>query len=333
LSLVALVAAIVALAFSRSESELERQALETNGFLANSHAGALLSQLREFGDRVERAAEEPAVRELLREGQIGKNAWRLRELARGFEGAYVGTPDGLLLTQWPEHPRAPIVGRNYAFRDYVRGARALGKEKRRGVYLGRAFRAESTGSLQFAFASPVYDDNGAWLGNFVAALPADSVIGQVRMQGAAASGRVVALLGPRDNDRATADQPLPSEMFFVVHPQLRHGQAEALRGVSPGYVSAGPGSQFALRWSEPQLISDYRDSLSGSAEPWLAAFAAVGETGYVVVVQTRRETVIGERRALSHTLLVNVGVPLLVGLGLLALMARVPARRRRALAQ
>jgi hypothetical protein len=97
-------------------------------------------------------------------------------------------------------------------------------------------------------------------------------------------------------------------------------------------VSAGPGNQFALRWSEPLLVANYRDPLSGSAEPWLAAFAAVGETGYVVVVQTRREAVVGEQRALSHTLLVNVGVPLLVGLGLLAFMAHLPARRRRALA-
>jgi hypothetical protein len=196
------------------------------------------------------------------------------------------------------------------------------------VYLGRAFRAESTGAFEFAFSAPVYDADGSWLGNYVAALPADSVIGQVRMEGPATSGCVVALLGPRDNDRDTADQPLPSEMFFVVHPQLHRGQAAALPGFASRYVSAAPGGQFAFRWREPQLFSDHHDRLSGSDEPWLAAFAAVGDTGYAVVVQTRRETVIGQNRLLSRALLVNVGVPLLIALGLLV-FAAAPVRRRR----
>jgi len=332
LLLVAVVAGLAALSFARASEQTEQQALETNAFLANSHAGALLSQLREFGDRVERAAAEPAVRELLRSKQLDRDASGLRELARGFESVYVGAPDGQLLAQWPSSHAARILGRNYAFRDYFRGSQALARDKRKGVYLGRAFRAESTGAFEFAFSAPVYDANGEWLGNYVAALPADSVIGQVRMEGPATSGCVVALLGPRDNDRETADQPLPSEMYFVVHPQLRHGQAQVLPGFASRYVSAAPGGQFAFRWREPQLVSDHHDTLSGPMEPWLAAFAAVGDTGYAVVVQTRREAVSGQNRLLFRALLVNVGMPLLVGLGLLAVAAGAPARRKRRLA-
>jgi hypothetical protein len=230
-----------------------------------------------------------------------------------------------------------VLGKNFEFRDYFRGASALGRAAQRGVYLSRTYRAESSGIFTFCFAAPVFAADGTWLGNVVAALQAASAIGQVRMQGPAGSGRLVALLGPRDNERAWKGRALPTELFFVVHPRLSRGREVPLAGLARGAlgselgVGAPAGHQFALRWAEPRLVADYRDPLSEPAESWLAAFSPVGQTGYVVVVQTSREAAVGSNRILNHTLLVNMSLPLAVGFSLLILVARSPARRRRGL--
>ena len=334
LLLVGTVAIIAARSFTRSTAELERSALETNGFIANSYAGALLSQLREFADRVEHAAASPAVRELAERKTVLSEAPGLEQFSRGFGSIYVASTEGQLLTQWPS-PSHSVVGRNYDFRDYFRGGQLLGKAGIAGTYLGRVYLAESKHQMQFAFSAPVLTTGGAWQGLLIGALPVDSAIGKLNLRGPAESGRIVAVLGPRDNDRVAANQPLPSDLCFVVHPRLARGREVYLRGTSVGTavseLATAPGGQFELRWVKPKLISDYRDPVTGGDEPWLAAFAPVGQTGYVVVVQTTRDAVLAGSRSLSRKLFVSAGIPLALGIALLALLARLPAQRRKKL--
>jgi len=46
-------------------------------------------------------------------------------------------------------------------------------------------------------------------------------------------------------------------------------------------------------------VPSYRDPLPGAEGEWLAAFAPVGRTGFVVGVQTRRHLFVDWQRALS----------------------------------
>lgn len=331
--LIGAVVAVAARSFARSTDELEQSALETNAFIANSYAGAVLSQLREFADRVSRASTQSPVREILsRKAMVGQ-APELEPFARGFGSLYVASVEGQLLAQWPT-PSYPIMGRHYGFRDYYRGARLLGEAGVVDAYLGRAYQSESTHQLQFAFSAPVLGPEREWLGNIVGALPASSAIGQVKLSGPAASGRIVALLGPRDNDRDTADKPLPSDLCFVVHPRLQRGRQVFLKGIDRKLgVAAKPGEQFWLRWVKPTLVADYHDPVMGDGQSWLAALAPVGETSYVVVVQTTRDAVLAGSRSLWRRLLRDAGIPLALGMALLTLLARSPARRRKLLAR
>jgi serine/threonine-protein kinase len=197
------------------------------------------------------------------------------------------------------------------------------------------YRAESSQQMQFAFSAPVRAPDGTWLGMLIGALPVDSAIGKLNLRGPAESGRIVAVLGPRDNDRDRTNQALPSDLCFVVHPKLERGREVYLRGTGAGapareLAKAGtPGEQFGLRWVEPQLIADYRDPVAGGDQQWLAAFAPVGQTGYVVVVQTTRDAVLAQNRSLSRKLFINAGIPLALGVALLALLARLPVQRRK----
>ena len=335
-TLLALMTMITALSLLQAEREQEHRALETNAFIANGQAAALLYQLRDFADRTERCGKRPGVRNLLLAGAVSQDSSALESCARGFHAVYVAAPDGRLLAQWPA-PSAPILGKNYAFRGYFRGASELAALARSDAYLGPAYLAESNGSLQFAFAAPVFGSDGDWLGSVISGLAVDSTLGQVNMQDSARSGRVVALLGPRDKDRTTPEALGSQDFDFIVHPKLGHGREVALHNPSRAGLDRAfglavtAGEQFSLRWAPPLLLSDYHDPLFDTARNFLAAFAPVGRTGYVVVVQTSKDAVRRDGRALAKKLTFRVAAPLAGGLLLLGIWATSSVRRRRSL--
>ena len=326
--------AITAVSLLESDREQEQSALETNAFIANSQAGALLSQLREFADRTERCAKRPGTRALLLAGEIREDGSALESCVRGFHAVYVADNDGRLLSQFPLP--VSVLGRNYEFRGYFRCARELALQGASGACLGPAYLAESNGQLQFAFAAPVYASTGEWIGNLVSGLEVDSAIGQLKMQDAPGSGRIVALLGPRDRDRSTPE-PRRASFDFIVHPRLSHGQEVPLHEPSPAALDRAfglavtPGEQFSLRWAPPLLVRNYHDPLLEPAWTSLAAFAPVGRTGYVVVVETSHDAVRRDGRALAKKLAWRVGAPLGVGLCLLAFALFSTVRRKRGL--
>jgi hypothetical protein len=74
--------------------------------------------------------------------------------------------------------------------------------------------------------------------------------------------------------------------------------AELERAFHSASASTG---QFELGTALPLQRADYLDPLIGGR--WLAAFAPVGATGYVVLVQTRDSVAIRPSNALSRTAL------------------------------
>jgi serine/threonine-protein kinase len=280
-----------------------RAALETNAFIASGQAGAALFQLREYADRVQQAALDTSLTSLHErfsgepqdssKGVMLNPPDSLKTLSRDFDSAFVLTTEGKVIAQWPLPPIS-IWHRGYGFRDYFRGAKALGQRGSQAPYVARAFRSERDGELKFGVSTPLFE-HGRWVGVLAAIVAADSAFGQVRMQDSAESGRIAALLGPRDLEREDPESLRAVKRFvFLIHDKLRHGQevaAPKLAAVSAAFHEASPaGQQFSLRYASPRLVTDYRDPLLGFEGHWHAAFAPVGGTGYVVVVQTKQDS-------------------------------------------
>jgi hypothetical protein len=312
--------------------------LDTNAFIASSQAGAVLFQMREYADRVERATHDPAVIALLERGEKADPAPELTALADGFDTVFVENTEGRLLAQGPTV--APhVLGLSFAFRDYFQGAVQLAASGRPGVYMARAFRSESNKVLAFALSAPVRGPHGELLGVVAATLSAKAAFGAIRLQeDLSGSGRITtALVGPRGKDRNDrkdpADAPARSDFTFLVHPGFldvgaeytlhRPGPAQLRDAFGP---AAPAGSQFSLQYAPPLKVSDFRDPIAGLGGAWLAAFAPVGKTGFVVLVETPRTRLLRWSGVAGGALSAPAALALALALPLFA----ASTRRRRA---
>lgn len=275
-----------------------RDTLETNAFIAGSQAGAALAQLREYAERIAQAARDPEVAQLLAQGGIVEPALPLQARIGGFDNLALLNNGAYIVAQWPP-PKAFVYQRNYEFRDYFNGARYLAEHRLPGAYVARAFRSESQGQLVFALSAPVLDEHGVAIGVLMATLNAKSVFGAVKMEDSAGERHVTsALIGPRGPERGAKPGALRTDFTFVVHPGLPDGQeyrinsALAAKLLATFGASAPPSQQFALEYVPPVKAPDYEDAVPGFEGAWLAAFAPVGKTGFAVLVQTRRTTLL-----------------------------------------
>jgi serine/threonine-protein kinase len=244
--------------------------------------------------------------------------------------------DGYVRAQWPL-PGHGIFEHTFAFRDYFRGGRDRAERRLAGPYISRAFRSEGDGHFKFAISAPVFHE-GEWIGLVIAMINANSAFGDMRMDDDEASGRISALLGPRDNEREAApDAPAPDGFRYVVHPGLATGDERQLSASTAALLPAGflrgpmTARPFTFHYVTPFSINDYHDPVTDSPDSWLAAFAPVGETGYVMLVQTRKDVASPLSHLLTHRLTLWVALPLGLGLGLVGLASFLVARRRRAL--
>lgn len=270
-----------------------RSVLDTNAFIASSQAGAALFQLREYADRLAAAAQQPWASRIATTTLEEPPPAELIALAKNFDTVVALDRQGRVTAQWPP-PRKDLWDYDYRFRDYFRGACKLGESNLRTQYVARAVSAESDGELKFALSTPLYQ-GGTWNGVLVFLLATSSVFGNVPMQDSSASERISALLGPRDVDRNEPEEWRARRRFvYLAHDNLRRGQevpVPALTAAHAAFVTpAEPGQQFVLRSVPPSFDSDYHDPVPGHDGLWHAAFAPVGATGYVVVVQTRRDS-------------------------------------------
>jgi serine/threonine-protein kinase len=248
------------------------------------------------------------VRTILARGTVRDAAPELQPLLGGFDSLFVMTADARILEQWPA-AASYVYQRDYTFRDYFRGARYLAETRTPGAYIARAFRSESHGTLEFGISAPVLDEQGTQLGLIVGTLQANSVFGAVRMEEAPQSGKtgriITALIGPRGHDRASGPEaPAPSDFTFLVHPRMDRGVEYPVRTPSPERLrqrfglSAPPGHQLSLQYAPALQIADYHDPIPGFPGDWLAALAPVGKTGFLMLVETPKETALPWPRAL-----------------------------------
>ena len=121
------------------------------------------------------------------------------------------------------------------------------------------------------------------------------------------------LVGPFEGERSGLRAPAALQEFtLLAHPKLQRGRKVALsRDLTRELVAAlgRPGKdqrQFELGAALPLQRGGHVDPILGGR--WLAAFAPVGATGYVVLVQTRDDLAIRPSNGLWRTgLLLAIG--------------------------
>jgi hypothetical protein len=329
--------------------ELETATLHGNAALASAQARAILALFEKYATQAARAALDPEVREFLLRGEVDTNApvlQKIFERSRSFDSTSLFTREGRILARYPE-PARGFLGREFRFREYYRCIQALEQgagpvESRRSepeVCVSPAYRGESSQGIEFTLAAPVHSATGEFIGFVSLNKHAKNTLEEIEIGDAYQSGQTTALFGHRGLDRSSPprDESLPKKLTAVAHPNLFSADERALDPVLSQKLmqefgeDAAPGLQLrAVRvrpWEEP----DYVDPVIGGR--WLAGFAPVGATGFVVSVATPRAKALGasERHIdelWRYALMLNLGFLILAGVALRASLRDVPPGSR-----
>jgi hypothetical protein len=271
-------------------TQMRDEARRLHGSIATRLAGAVLYQLREYGDVLLRAAQEPVVRKLA----LGDPVQEAPELATFVQGTIssigVSSAAGIRNARWPTSTNKEAIGAPYGWRGYIAGARELGRIGRSESYVGPAILSTADGEHKLVVAAPIFDA-GRWIGVIYATIAADTGLGALQMVDPLDAQRAGVLLAPED--RNAADQDLPGAYLIVFHGRVVRGRAERLpldltRAIEASLGRpAAPKDQFHLPDPRVRFIDDqYRDPLDPAGRRMIAGFAPVGGTGLVVGVQT-----------------------------------------------
>lgn len=347
-----LVMTVVSLSIARTQ-ELERrqEVLRANAYAARTVAGTVLFQLQEYGQAVERVAADGWLREVLKRGDPEalrlfvrttydihddpRNGLRVAGGPSPFEGWLLLDAEGLARAHWPAPPEG-FLGEDFEWRDYFQGAAQLARKGRHASYVSRVFESEVDGHYRFALSTPVYDENGQWLGVVAAMVGTGSMLGALRLTDTDVEERATVLVAPRDHEYGQPPLSGPEASIIIVHEALAHGaisvlDATAARRVEEVLRQAPRHGQQQLRLPGAGPLAayeDHRDPLVGGASPWLAAFAPVGSTGFVTVVQTRDDAASAPLRRLATRLALWGGVPFLLGVAVMLGLATKSLRLR-----
>ncbi|HVX15524.1 MAG TPA: serine/threonine protein kinase [Pirellulales bacterium] len=332
LLLVVVMAATLSVA-RRLEQQLRHEVLESNKYAARNVASTLRGQLMHWGDAVAEVASDEELLAALESDAA--NTEVLQEFITSRHRRYASPEGGLvkpseppIFTNWfildpsgAALARSPVLanflGKDYGFRDYFQGAIHAPPGR---VHVSHVYLSENDRLYKFALSSVIRrggtDDRP--LGVLVATVATDSSFGLPHLHD---ERRKAALVGPLDPTRDQTQQPSPppSEVILV-HPaysepgkraetvanaQLRSVQAEWRNGRL--YYPAG---YHAVAGDE-----DFCDPIYG--DRWLAAFAPVHDSQFVVIVEQRYDDAIRLPGSLARQLFVWAGVALTLGVVLL----------------
>ncbi len=307
------VVAATALATARGqEQELQRDALQTNAYAAHAYAGAVAFHLRQQIDAVVATAADPAVARSLHTADAGR-LQRLR-LTTPFESLTLFNRSGTLIA----HASSVIsenIGKDYAWREYFRGVRRLGEAGLRAGHISRALRSEDDGLYKFGITAPVYRD-GTWAGVLLATIGTDFALRRKRLDPANEAGPMAVVVAPQDRSRTSTDEE--GTYLVILHEGLPHGIGVVIDSPRLRELRAPRAEHEQLHWIDPEPITDdaHRDPVPGYEGRWLAGFAPVGDTGFVVIVQTRYDAAVAPNARLSRRLASRTGIALLAWIAL-----------------
>lgn len=331
-------ALITLLMAAAQRGELRRAVLDVNAYAASGQAAAVLYQLREYAEVIERAAADPAVQALThgalsvpppRPGEgVGQDPCRTQRAleqpdalvpyASKFATILVLDTAGCPRARISEDPAQPdYVRSSYDWREYFASAARDAERPERITYVRKAYRSSISQQIKFAVSSPVFAE-GKWVGVITGAKVAASTLDLPRMKRSESGERMTVLVGAFEGENTGPHLPAsgPPEFTLLAHGQLPRGkkvtldEATAVELELAFHGSNASARQFELSTALPLQRADYLDPLLGGR--WLAAFAPVGATGYVVLVQTRDSVAIRPSNGLAR-----IGFGLAFGSGLL----------------
>jgi serine/threonine-protein kinase len=325
---------IVALGVARQrEAQVLDEVRRGNLWSARTAAISYLWQLEQFSLTVERLAIDPQLVERLRRNDVdGARAWlhdvsQRHGLSEGFESWLLLDGVGITIDRFPPMPE--LIGRRFDQRDYVVGAlRHAGEHGHGAIHVSRVFKSEADGLYKFAISAPIganETSDAKPLGVIVATIAPASTIGSLRLN----DERRVAALAGRIDPSSVAEGAARDEASYwlLVHPAYhRRDEAVEVRNARLLRMPEPRVDAPELQLVEPTegvastgLIDDHFADPMSARDPryagrWLAAFAPVGNTPLVVIVQQRYDAVIRPDRALTRNLALAAGTALTIGI-------------------
>ena len=343
--LVAVIAISLSTASSR-EAALLREAQQSNAWGARLVAVSFLWQLEKFGDVSARLAADPEIERALAERDAEAAQRLLGEAAKRYgeiETWFLLDAGGRPFARVPERadlldPRAAHAG-GFAYRDYFQGAmRRAGTRGIEAVHVSRVIKSTMDGLSKYSLSTAIWTGDPAnprVLGVLAVDLTPSSSMGLLTQL--SDGRRESALIG-----RADGDGPGGEPRYQVVlHPLYRRrdpavfvdgAHLEAIAAPDPTRPELSLPAADA-RPDRPTLeVDEYLDPVAaqrGDRSRHLAAFAPVGNTELVAVVQQRYDLAIEPGRSLANRLIWWGAAAFALGAGLAATAAIHDRRRAR----
>jgi hypothetical protein len=314
----------------RHQRENLRQAvLGMNAYAASGQAAGVLYRLRNHAEVVTQAARSPDVvalvvppRPLERDASGGvipnqnpcqsqsavADPGPLKPFADGFSTFGVNDSSGCLRARIAEdRPTLDHMRRRFDWRDYFEAARTDAELGMHTVGIRMAYRSSVSRLVKIALSAPLFSPapgtgQPTFAGVLTGSLVVEATLVLPDRRQMSERDHVTVVLGPFQGDSPTARDTGEDEYTFLSHPKLERGAKVTLDpSVARALAAAFPSSksaQFELPRGRALAREGYEDPLLGGR--WLAAFAPIGGTGYVVLVQTREAFVAEQSLVLSQ---------------------------------
>jgi len=326
----------VSIAHARTQAQLQ-EALQSNSFAARDLARTALLQLRDLSDVVEAAARDTAVAEMLgRADQAGLQFYIERTCQAepdSFATCSLLDKDGIQVAREDVSSDAGAIFYDFSWRDYFDGARDhRGLPGRSSVHISKIYRSRIDDRFKLAISAPVLGADQRFLGVITTSVTTDAAMGRVILEDAR---RKVVLIAPRDID--SPEEGLANRIsrnMILFHPAYARG-VDAVDHPA-GKFAPNTERTHATELDDSTLVLPPDDSYVdpvGSVHKdyqgrWIAGFAPVGNTGFVVIVQQRYEEALQLDSFTSRNLVVGSAV-LLLAIVIVVLVLSTWARRSR----
>lgn len=332
--------------------ELVKEAVRANQFQAKLLAVEVEYRLKQYGDALAKAAAGPEFRDALRARTSASLEDRCESLRASFndeqgrrslglsgdqrwsvENLFVVDAAGFMKAVSPPNPK--VLGMNFSHRDYYLGVMRDGGVSNT-FHISKVYKAFNDGKYKFAISVPIRREErpgSPAAGLLVAAFAITSSMGLEYFYD---RDTVVAFAGPPDPNSEAPGVPGPSvssKYMLLLHPayRARDKRAEPLTFTPPaswltpaGAGGRGPEPLTSMHYNDPAAEID-PDLFGGR---WVASYAPVGLTRYVMVVQKRYASITSLPNRVVELYLWTAGY-FVVSCGLVALIVTVARRDRR----
>jgi hypothetical protein len=330
-------AVVMALSVAQArKADLLQATLNGVSFAAKDLATTTLLQLRSLGRSVDIATADGRLAVLLAKDDRNGLQRILFDICEGqpipFKTCYIINRDGIMMAHAPRADN--VIGGDFSWRNHFQGAKALGIKGVGGsVYISRVYRGRSDDIYKFAVSAPILDRQKNFLGTIATSVTTDASMGSVFLH---EDNRKVALIAPTDINNP--EEHGIDKYVVLYHPGYRKGiDPVEFPYINKIEMKPDPvnNQQSQLSDSKLQISPDdnYMDPVSSVAKEyagrWIAGFAPVGNTGFVVVVQQRFKDAVSLESSTLWDLALWSALASLVAVAILVMVLWRWARSRR----